>query len=215
MPNPETDITQSRIAVPGVSGGTTPGDFADVLNRLTALEGKTRAQAPIASGYYYGPETTLDRGTTYPIGLTANTLVASPFLNPIAATFNQVRINVTTAAASGGTIRMGVYSAGVDGLPSTLIQDLGTIDVTATGFRPSPPISLTLPAGLCWIAGAPNNSVSVQQFDTATPIIGIGSGGAYVSSVQASLTTGFSALPTTFPAPGASIFVPLFQLRAV
>lgn len=39
----ETDIIQSRIAVPGVSGGTTIGDFTGGLARITALEARVFA----------------------------------------------------------------------------------------------------------------------------------------------------------------------------
>lgn len=216
MPNPETDIVQSRIGVPGPNGSTvTAGDFSAVLNRLAAVEALSGVSGGIASGYYYGPKTTIG-GTLANYYLSADTLYAVPFDCPVAATFDQIRINVTAAAGAGGTIRMGVYSAGPDGLPATLITELGTIDVTATGQRPAPPISLTRPRGLCWIAGAPNQLVQVVTInDNFRALVGIQADGAAIASVLRSLTTGFMSLPQTFGAASGNTAATAFELRAV
>lgn len=215
MPNPETDIVQSRIAVPGPNGGTvTAGDFSDVLTRLATLEALTGVSSGIASGYYYGPRTTIG-GDVANYYIAANTLFAVPFDCPAAASFNQIRVNVTAAAGAGGTIRFGIYSAGADGLPANLIVGLGTIDVTAIGQRPSAAISLTRPRGLCWIVGAPNQLVQVVSiFDKFRALVGFNGTGGPISCVTRALTPGFSSLPATFGTPAAFSSVPAFELRA-
>lgn len=216
MPTPiPDDIIRDRVLVRGPAGAVVGGDvLIDVLNRLAAIEALTGVSSGIASGYYYGPKTTIggDRASYY---ISANTLYAVPFDCPVAATFNQLRINVTAATGAGGTLLCGVYSAGADGLPNQLLQTLGTIDVTAIGQRPSAAISLTRPRGLCWIVGAPNQLVQVVSiFDKFRALVGFNGTGDPISCVTRALTAGFSTLPATFGTPAAFSSVPAFELRA-
>lgn len=215
------DIIRDRVLTRGPAGPVVGGEaITDILTRLAALEGLAiPVTRGIVSGYYYGPLTTLSGYTDSGIYVVANALVASPFVNPATATFNQIGVEVVSAAGTGGTIRLGIYGIGADGLPANLITELGTVDTTATGYRPSPAISLTLPRGLYWIAGAANQLVSIKHVNGTGMTAVLGQAGTTghqpTSAVSRTLTSGFSSLPATFGAPSASIWVPAFQLRAV
>lgn len=217
----DTDIIRSRIAVPGPNGSNiAASDYTDILNRLAELERRVEPLGAIAQGRYYGPRSTLSGGAEAMRRLVyANKLVAAPVVVPQDAAFDVVGVQVATAAAAGGTMRMGIYDSGPDGLPSTLVVDLGTVDTTATGFR-SRPITRTLGRGLYWIAGASNQNMDLNAYSGVdlTAIAGhmLTDGTFPTAVVQRStdLATGFAALPATFGAMITSIGVPLYWLRA-
>lgn len=55
---------------------------------------------------------------------------------PIAesCTLDRIGIEVTAGAASS-TVRLGLYAAGADGKPGTLLVDAGTVDTSTTGVK--------------------------------------------------------------------------------
>jgi hypothetical protein len=66
--------------------------------------------------------------------LTLNVL----YLTPVYAVGNFDRLAcevVTTPASAGGVARLGLYNAGLDGRPTTLVVDAGTVDITTTGIK--------------------------------------------------------------------------------
>ncbi len=223
MPNPETDIVQSRIAVPGPNGGTvTAGDFSGVLARLDALEALVNPPSEaLLAGRYFGPLSRLS-GYETPTALTlnANRLYATVLYVAQPATFNQAGIEVTTAIA-GATIRLGVYQANTNGTPNALVADLGTIDASTTGFRPTPAISLTLARGLYWLSGAPSAAVAVKALNSltgTTAVIGHdGTSGTQPRSAffrSTLLTSGFTSLPDPFGGVTTTYWIPVFWVRS-
>lgn len=217
-------IVRSIIARPGPPGASADSSqMTAIAARLDALE--ARAVRPVVSNLYYGPLTTLSgwsEGLT-PAAMTQNLLYASPFTCPVDASFDTFGITVTTAVASS-TIRMGVYVAGSDGYPSTLVQDMGTVDSSATGFRSFNPISLDLDAGAYWIAGACSHAgVSVDAINAlsspgVTAYLGISSPSSPVPVLSlyrtSALSGGFSSLPAPFGAATIDAYCLAFQLQA-
>ncbi len=206
MPNPETDIVQSRIGVPGPNGGTvTAGDFSGVLNRLAALEAiALPPQTAIVSGLYYGPLSIITGwGSLVATQMVANRLYGVPVAIAQNAAFNQIGVEVTTAA-TGATIQVGLYTIGADGLPTQLVQALGTIDASATGWRPVT-IAITIARGNYWIGFASNATININAPLTVAGMPAL-LGQASTSGTSprsalyqtALLTAGFGSLPTTF-----------------
>jgi hypothetical protein len=66
-------------------------------------------------------------------------------------------MQVATAGSAGSVLRVGVYSAGPDGFPKTLLKDCGTIPITSPGgpiLILNPGQGVTPPAGLHFLAAA-------------------------------------------------------------
>jgi len=77
------------------------------------------------------------------------------------------RIAVSLQAAGAATIRLGLYAAGADGLPTTRVLDAGTIDVSgATGLREIT-IDQTVTAGWYWA------SVSADSYTSTFSLYGL------------------------------------------
>lgn len=220
MPLPD-DITTDRTLVPGPSGTVVGGEaIIDHEARIAALEAVALPPASaIISGLYYGPLTTLSgwNGPLVEKLAVADYLYAVPFLCPQNAAFNQVGVEVTTPVA-GGTLRMGIYNVGADGMPSTLRQEFGTVDCTAAGWR-SIPITITLPRGLYWIGGARNATIGAHAIDMVagtTAVLGyVGTAGTTPrSAFFRTLSPGFTSLPAIFGAVTTVARVDAFQMRA-
>jgi len=217
------DVYKSTAIRRGLDGNSADAArMAGIEGRLAALEAVSLPpQAAIVSGLYYGPLTTLD-GWVGPLieqSGNADFLYAVPFLCPQTVTFNQVGVEVTTAVV-GGTIRMGLYGVGADGMPASLVQDWGTVDASAIGWR-SIPITAAVPRGLYWLAGVRNATIGFKAIAARagmTATLGyVGTGGTTPRSAlyqTAALTAGFTSLPATFGPVTTSFNVPAFQVRA-
>jgi hypothetical protein len=57
-----------------------------------------------------------------------------PWWCPFDVTIDRIAVEVTTNQ-TGGLARLGLYAAGSDGAPSTLVVDAGEIDTSATGVK--------------------------------------------------------------------------------
>ncbi len=220
MPLPD-DIITDRTLVPGPSGTVVGGEATTSnTNRIAALEAVALPPvAAIISGRYYGPLTTLSGWVGPLISMIAvpNYLYASPFLCPQTVAFDQVGVEVTTAA-EGGTIRLGIYNVGADGLPSSLRQEFGIVDCAATGWR-SLPVTITLPRGLYWLAGARNATLGTKAIESRagmTATLGyIGTDGTTArAGCSRTLASGFTSLPATFGTVTTNSQIPAFQIRA-
>jgi len=118
------------------------------------------------------------------------------------------RIGVSLQSAGAAIIRIGLYTAGTDGLPATRVLDAGTIDVSgSTGLREIT-ISQTVTAGWYWA------SVSADSYTSTFSLYGLNNalapfiaGGVHYSTVSirqkpgvASNGFGTSGIPDPFPA---------------
>ena len=146
------------------------------------------------------------------------TLYACPIYIPRNTTLTGVAIDVISGG-SAVTVRLGIYNAGTNGLPTSLISggDLGTIAMTASGVQQktiSPAVSIA--AGWYWAA---------VVFSSTTPLVqglhsirdffgspGPGDNTAY-GFLQAVHSAGTASLPPTYPSPGVSAAGPNIYLR--
>lgn len=178
-----------------VGGGTSGG--ADVGSGY-------RAGYYYAGGFFFGGDTGF--------AVTANRMYAIPFLVLSTASFDRFVLEPSSAS---GNVRVGVYRI-VDGVPDTLVSDLGTVAVSASN---SITISLTLSAGLyalvALFSGTPSMARFAQSAEEVLPnYIGasapnFSAGGFYVAQA-------FGALPANFGTPTDELIsgLPSMWLRA-
>lgn len=177
---------------------------ADQTELTAVLEGLlSGAYAPAASalatGFYYGaPAATLGTSTA----MTQDLLTATPFWLPKATTFDRIAAEVTVAA-TGSTVRLGIYDTDADDArPGSLVLDAGTIDGASTGVM-EVTISEALDAGLYWLAavsqgGAPTVRIVSTVASPWTPtVLALGTlrSGFQQSGVTGALPASFTATP--------------------
>lgn len=77
----------------------------------------------------------------------------TPFVFAVDIPMTSMVINVAAAASDvGASCRLGIYTS-VAGIPSSLVIDAGTVDITTTGQK-TLVVSQTLFAGAYWVAAA-------------------------------------------------------------
>jgi len=153
------------------------------------------------SGRYYGGAT----GNVHSggVGLSANQLRAVPVYIPKNCVLSGIAIEVTQTGA-GTLARLGIYDI-IDGVPTNLIVDAGTVAVNSTGTKEA---SITQPikAGLYAFCVVANGGFTISGIDTGDGIqvmytmgkpnlTGNGDKDWWVSHT-------FGALPSTFGTPG-------------
>jgi hypothetical protein len=145
-----------------------------------------------ASGMMTGSAPSLAAGTIY---YTVIYLARS-------AVFDRIAVKVTTAAASGGYVRLGMYAANANLEPGTLQFDAGTVLVDAVGVKEIT-ISQTVPQGWYFIAVLPSASVTCNSPGTgmAPPVTVVDYGGGTGQLIVPKSTgqSAASALPGTAP----------------
>lgn len=226
--NEEVDVT---IAASGGGGSVATDTIFDAKGDLPVGTGADTAakltvgpdaSVPIANsnattGLRYGsliPGSYLASTLMAPNMQKANTTTAAPpaagrmgavfIVVPRRLTIDRVEINCTTAQA-GETLRLGIYD-NVGGVPTNLVADWGTVDVSTTGGKSITGLTTVVDPGIYWIAyvaqggtanarywGASNGNG--PQFVTWSSATSDWSGG-----VQTTGTTTTGALPSTFPA---------------
>jgi hypothetical protein len=100
--------------------------------------------API-TGRYYGYRHAYGQSTTT-LALTADLLYGVPFFVHSPLTADQIALNITTAAAGGKLIRLGLYGATAAGQPGALIVASGAL-AADPGAVPDP-VAATIAAAL-------------------------------------------------------------------
>lgn len=112
------------------------------------------------SGCSYASHVGMGMGT---LATAANTAWAMPIMVPGTTTFNQMSVEVLTAAA-GSSLRLGIYADDGASRPGALVLDAGTQASATTGSKLFP-ISTTLDAGLYWLVlAAEGGTPSVRGF---------------------------------------------------
>lgn len=111
----------------------------------------------IGSGYWcYSPYLATPSGTAWPI---INRAYISPHFFPESVDITALAVNVAGAGTSGNVIRLGIYAAGSDGLPSTVLAQ-GTVAGDSTGYKTLTLGSAVTISGFFWLAAAPQGSSS-------------------------------------------------------
>ena len=98
------------------------------------------------------------------IALSADTIYVSPLTVTNTTSFDSIQCNISTAAAAGKVIRMGVYNANQrTGYPTTLVTSVAGVAADSTGIK-SASISATLTPGLYYIAIQSDGTPTIQFF---------------------------------------------------
>lgn len=181
-------------------------------------------QAPMphpgyVTGRYYTP---LDHTTPTPVGLSANLMYLVPFAVSQRTTFTRIGIKCTTAQAATNA-RLGIYRA-IDGVPSNLVLDAGTVSLAATGDKEIT-ISQQLEAGdyfLAVLSNATTAQITWSLVNIAMRVWRYGLVGSDTADGAADLLmiAGFTygALPATCPTVtfvGSTAVEPRIWLRKV
>lgn len=133
--------------------------------------------------------------------LTAAFLHYMPFFVQSSITLDQLACEVTTAAAAGNNLRMGIYAATTDwNATGTPLVDSGAVLVDTTGVKTAS-ISLTLTRGRYLFASLPQANVGLRTVLGSAPFMGYSTtlgASPYISELYASQAYG--ALPSSPPA---------------
>lgn len=107
--------------------------------------GSTQEIAASTSGVFGLPGVNVS-GTSTQL-LSANFIYYNPIVFYATQTLNEVGIRVTSAASTGGLIRIALYNANADWTAGTLVADLGTVAVDSLGFKSITGLTQKIPAG--------------------------------------------------------------------
>lgn len=169
----------------------------------------------VAARYYNG----LQSGGITTVALSVNVAYFCPMAVTEAHTFDRIACEVTTAGTAAN-IRMAIYNA-LNGTPTSLVLDAGSLAISGTGFKTST-ISQLLPAGPYFLAMVADGTVTVAGLGNTQ------AGGWYFNGTtsfsapdaQISGTLTFGAFPATAFAGGmgtvtyTATALPVLALRA-
>lgn len=191
-----------------------------IVERGTLIDGHgntTRVPAiPAVTARFYGQRNSFG-GVAATLALAADTLYGVPMSPPRDMAVDRVALNITSAAAGGKLIRIGLYAASlVTGLPGALLAASGAIAADATGLKTAT-IDYKLKAGqLYWLAAVTDGTPTVTSTTGARSLFGVddaadSGGGASVTRVFV-----YAALPATWGTVAAYVGPsPYLVLRAV
>lgn len=159
--------------------------------------------AKIAIGYEWFPFAYQSTSTVSIWAQDLLTLYAA--YSPMAMTISNVRIRVgTTPAPASTTWRLGAYTD-VDGKPTSLITDFGTVDPTTAGVKNISGLSTSLPFGRFWVAVCMQGTATTGgQYFSGYPTYGINVTPNGTSTTNYTQTSVSGALPATFTGSAAT-----------
>lgn len=216
----DTDLLRaSREISPGVfeSGRLSLGA---VKTYATQGYGTPLQIAPIADRYYFSSMVAVVDQQILTESF-EDTLLATPFVVTVEDAWTRIGINSPGSGGADANIRLGIYQAGSDGLPGSLLVDAGEVSVPGvSGGDAAITISQTLTPGTYWLAiaaesaecplaGFQFNDISSAPYanlwgslmcfgaDSSTPAAGFSS--TYANALHVAHTYG--ALPSSFGAP--------------
>lgn len=120
-----------------------------------------------ATNAYYGPSMAYPTSSTQP---TANRVFYTPFYITGTKTFDRIAIRTGTSFSGTATIRLGVYN-NLDGAPSTVKFDAGTVLCTAANTQYDITISQTLTAGWYWFAVKSDTVATTNSLNSSATIV--------------------------------------------
>jgi hypothetical protein len=157
---------------------------------------------------YYTSQAIINSTAT--VAAAANTLYYQPI--SVVGSVNRIGIEVTTGAA--GACRLGFYS-NLNGLPSSLILDAGTVDVTNIAVVEATIASMTFNGEWVWLAAILDATPTCRCGAAANTGI-LGSGAPSTTARSLLIARAYGALPAAAPAPsGFSNTGPAVFLRNV
>ena len=140
------------------------------------------------------------------LAMTANRLMAIPFIVCGSHQFVRIAINVTTLSTLGA--RLGIYANAIGNVyPGTRLLDAGEVLVTGTGLKEIV-INQTLDTGLYWLVVVCAATPTIKAAPVAGCMVGLGLDGALANTPGNGyyVTVTYGALPDPFPA-GATVNV--------
>lgn len=167
----------------------------------------------VINRYHYGLVYTNESTMT----MTANRLYCRPFVVGDSETFNRIGIEITSG--SSGNARLGLYNW-ADGVPTTLLVDLGTVSTTSTAIV-EVTISQALSPGVYGIAIVSDATPTVRGALPDKGVLNHFIGNATMSEEIMGLYVShtYGALPASFGSPtyvtGGTSYQPLTFLRKV
>jgi len=102
--------------------------------------------------------------------LSANEIIALPFIVTRNLTLDRLAIEVTTAAAAGKIARLGIYND-TNAYPSSLVLDAGTVLVDAIAHVTAT-INQSLTKGLYWLVVVSDGTPAVRSIAHGNNILG-------------------------------------------
>jgi len=218
---PTAQIADNAITLDKIAGGTdgnlitfdangdpafvATGSVGQVLTSAGAGAPPTM-QTPAGGGfdnsgyrtnYYYWPWAASPTGTT---AVEAGRCYAMPFIVGGNETFTRIGINVTTLSA--GNARLGIYNF-VDGVPTTLVLDAGTVSTGSTGEKEAT-ISQALSQGVYALVAIFDATPTLTGLAADTGMVGGIIGGESYSQIDHGIyeTRSYGALPSSFTVSG-------------
>lgn len=169
------------------------------------LETYFSALDPWVSGKYYDIGMMDSLGSNGSVAIVADTLYATLIKIPYSLSIDRLACHITTGAAAGKLVRLGLYENGADNLPGDLIVDGGTVAADVTSTTVTATVNQTLARGRYWVAAVSDGTPTLSYYSAATAgrflsgltAIGHGTSGR---SYTVKVAHAFGALPATFGA---------------
>lgn len=150
----------------------------------TRQAGGLPAIVPVSARFY--SQRDAFAGVAGTLALVADTLYGVPFVPPADMAINQLAVNITSAAAAGKLLRIGIYDANDRGLPGTLLAASGAIAADATGVKTAT-VAVNLRAGKLYFFACVSDD---------TPTVTSNTGGVSPFGVDAATDSGGGASVT-------------------
>ena len=186
-------------------------NWGEAISDAVDTQGSVATWHAFRSGWWYESLANDYRESSFTVGR----LICIPFIVGTDTTFDRIQIEVTSAAAAGGTASLGIYADGGDGFPDSLILDAGSVDTDSTGEK-AIVINENLAPGMVWLACVPlNESPSLSALrDPIHRIFPSVSDSFNSNRFFGVREAGISTLPSVFSGTAIETTVPRIRLRA-
>ena len=201
-----SDITSGTLAYGRLPVGTTSNTVAAGNDARLS-----RPPSLLVSGQY----TSGSSVSTGNAGVTANRLYYQPIYVPRTVTVDRIAVNhAATTAGAGSVMRLGIYTSTND-LPSTLLLDAGTVDLTTAAALKTVTINQQLTAGVYWLAAVGQITSGSPTFATGNPGMHVPDAGGTFTGVKFEGGVTGSLPATATPGTSNTTQPPLIYLRIV
>jgi hypothetical protein len=169
---------------------------------------------PSPTGSYVRSPGTANNG----VGAATNVAYYSPIYVKNTTTFDRIGTRTGGGFSGSASVRLGIYSNGVDGRPNALILDAGTITANTTNGLFLITISQTLAEGVYWLATAQQSLSGTSQYLGSNQTINLMFGGATLTTGLGDFVNGYfqnsvSGAFATASVTGAQAVMPYTYLR--
>jgi hypothetical protein len=187
-------LTADSAEATGVKWAAAAGGSSQTFSRVSMLSG---------TNHYSIPGVTFTSTYTSAV-LAANTVYFASWYCPSSITFDQIATYVGVGVASG-KVRIGVYNATADGIPTTLVVESGELDTSSGGVKSGTVSNTTITAGMYCFAVA-SNSGTHQLVALLSPATHMRASTGYDVVREATASFTYGALPSTATTPTTLIY---------